>query len=653
MSYAAFKIMHWATGIENCASGFITYSPAELTAQIPPIQAVDLDSEWPAKRGIGPVPNVVVTAANVLELYTVRVQEDDGRSSQVSSEPRNGTVMDGLSGARLELACHYRLHGNIESMVVLSSGGDERSRRRDSILLSFKDAKITVLEFDDSAHELRTSSMHCFEGPDWHYLKRGRESFSSGPTMKVDPMGRCAGALVYGLQMVIMTAAQAGQGLAVDDEPSNIGAGAAVRIESSYIINLRDLDMKHVKDFTFVHGYIEPVMVILQEKEPTWAGRITWKHHTCMISALSISTTLKQHPLIWSAANLPHDAYKLLPVPSPIGGVLVICANSIHYHSQSVSRSLGLNSFSAQPESSMDMPKSNFTVELDAANATWLSHDVAMFSSKTGELLILTLVNDGRVVQRLDLIKSKASVLTSAITGVGCSFFFLGSRLGDSLLIQYSSGTSLAMSIHANEEVMDVDGDVPLAKKLRRMSSDSLQDFSSCEELSLFSTTPNSSESTQKFFTFAVRDSLINVGPLKDFAYGLRINADSNATGISKQSNYELVCASGHGKNGAICVMQNSIRPDLITEWVGCDMRCCLQKFYAPGSHDFATLHRLHTPREEDYRRGDEKVQNSTTFLYSTRPFATVKDYKSFLPCENLSRPVLPLDLDKGNLLAS
>ncbi|KAL6955198.1 hypothetical protein U1Q18_047135 [Sarracenia purpurea var. burkii] len=75
-------------------------------------------------------------------------------------------------------------------------------------------------------------------------------------------------------------------------------------------------------------------MVILHERELTWAGRISWKHHTCMISALSISTTLKQHPLIWSAANLPHDAYKLLAVPSPIGGVLVIGANTIHYHSQ-------------------------------------------------------------------------------------------------------------------------------------------------------------------------------------------------------------------------------------------------------------------------------------------------------------------------------
>ena len=45
----------------------------------------------------------------------------------------------------------------------------------------------------------------------------------------------------------------------------------------------------------------------------------------------------------------------------------------------------------------------------------------------------------------------------------------------------------------------------------------------------------------QKSFSFTVRDSLVNVGPLKDFSYGLRINADPNATGIAKQSNYELV----------------------------------------------------------------------------------------------------------------
>jgi hypothetical protein len=50
--------------------------------------------------------------------------------------------------------------------------------------------------------------MHCFEGPEWQHLKRGRESFAWGPDIKADPLGRCGAALVYGQQMTILKAAQ-------------------------------------------------------------------------------------------------------------------------------------------------------------------------------------------------------------------------------------------------------------------------------------------------------------------------------------------------------------------------------------------------------------------------------------------------------------
>ncbi|KAJ0042930.1 hypothetical protein Pint_17292 [Pistacia integerrima] len=574
MSFAAYKMMHWPTGITNCGSGFITHCRADYVPQIPLIQTDELESEWPAKQGIGPVPNLIVTAANVLEIYVVRVHEEGSKESKNSGETKRGILMDGVSSSSLELVCHYRLHGNVESMAILSKGGSDSSRRRDSIILSFQDAKISVLEFDDSIHGLRTSSMHCFEGPEWLHLKRGRESFARGPVVKVDPQGRCGSVLVYGLQMIVLKAAQGGSGLVGDEDTSGSGAAVSARIESSYVINLRDLDMKHVKDFIFVHGYIEPVMVILHERELTWAGRVSWKHHTCMISALSISTTLKQHPLIWSAMNLPHDAYKLLAVPSPIGGVLVVGANTIHYHSQSASCGLALNNYAVSADSSQELPRSSFIVELDAANATWLLNDVALLSTKTGELLLLTLVYDGRVVQRLDLSKSNPSVLTSDITTIGNSLFFLGSRLGDSLLVQFSCGSGASMpSSGLKEEFGDIDGDNPSAKRLRRSSSDALQDMVSGEELSLYGSAPNNTESAQKTFSFAVRDSLVNIGPLKDFSYGLRMNADASATGISKQSNYELVCCSGHGKNGALCVLRQSIRPEMITEVCYGDLR--------------------------------------------------------------------------------
>ena len=56
-------------------------------------------------------------------------------------------------------------------------------------------------------------------------------------------------------------------------------------------------------------GYIEPVLVILHEQEPTWAGRISSKNQTCMISAFSISMSLKQHPMIWSSAVSVKDQF--------------------------------------------------------------------------------------------------------------------------------------------------------------------------------------------------------------------------------------------------------------------------------------------------------------------------------------------------------
>ncbi|KAK6121924.1 hypothetical protein DH2020_044327 [Rehmannia glutinosa] len=514
MSYAAYKMMHWATGIEHCASGFITHSAADFTPRILPVTADDLDSDWPAStKPIGPVSNLVTAAANVLEVYTVRIQEESSSSmdSKAAAEPKRGGVLAGVA-----------------DLAISSS-----------------------------------SSMHCFEGPDWLHLKRGRECFPRGPLVKVDPLGRCAAVLVYGLQMIVLKAAEvrfsaqrlstqhasahlfnhrqslkempnesnlASSGLVGEDSAFSSGPTGASRIESSYIFGLRDLDMKHVKDFIFIHGYIEPVVVILHEQELTWAGRVSWKQHTCMISALSISTTLKQHPLIWSATNLPHDAYKLLAVPSPIGGVLVIGANTIHYHSQSASCVLALNNFAVPVDGSQEMPRSGFTTELDAANATWLTNDVA------------------------------------DITTIGNSLFFLGSRLGDSLLVQYNSGVGApTLTPGVKEEVGDIESDAPLTKRLRRSSSDALQDLVG-EELSFYGTGPNNAQLTQKAFTFAVRDSLLNVGPLKDFSYGLRINADPNATGIAKQSNYELVCCSGHGKNGALSVLQQSIRPDTITQ---------------------------------------------------------------------------------------
>ncbi|KAK9114163.1 hypothetical protein Syun_020960 [Stephania yunnanensis] len=245
MSYAAYKMMHWPTGIENCASGFIRHCGADFALQIPMVPSEDFETE---------------------------VQEEDdnkgSRSLLKRSARFHGRVVGASLGARLPLQVLLNqysngfylwgiwLHGNVETMAILPVEGGDNHKKRDSIILAFRDAKISILEFDDSIYGLRT---RCYE------MER----------------------------------------IQIADK----------------IALLRNFHMT-----------------------PT----------------------------------------NLFFVPSPIGGVLVISANALHYHDQETP--------------SHDMPRSSFNVELDAANATWLSYDVAMLSAKTGELLLLTLVYDGRYV---------------------------------------------------------------------------------------------------------------------------------------------------------------------------------------------------------------------------------------------------------------
>lgn len=60
---------------------------------------------------------------------------------------------------KLECLAQYTLHGNIMSMQAVHLIGSQR----DSLLLSFRDAKLSVVEYDQDIHDLRTVSLHYFE----------------------------------------------------------------------------------------------------------------------------------------------------------------------------------------------------------------------------------------------------------------------------------------------------------------------------------------------------------------------------------------------------------------------------------------------------------------------------------------------------------
>ena len=60
---------------------------------------------------------------------------------------------------KLECLAQYTLNGNIMSLQAVSLVGSPR----DSLIVSFREAKLAILEYDLETHDLSVLSLHQFE----------------------------------------------------------------------------------------------------------------------------------------------------------------------------------------------------------------------------------------------------------------------------------------------------------------------------------------------------------------------------------------------------------------------------------------------------------------------------------------------------------
>ena len=182
---------------------------------------------------------------------------------------------------------------------------------------------------------------------------------------------------------------------------------------------------------------------------------------------------------------------------------------------------------------------------------------------------MLTLIADAmRTVRGFNFDRSAGSVLTTCLTVLDNSYLFLGSRLGNSLLLQFTEKGSAVDS--AGLQRID---QPPLKKKKTEASVD---DFLASDvgdihdiDLEVYGTRMddlNNVTNTITSYNFDVCDSILNVGPCGHLAMGEPVYlSEELKTNAKADPDIELVSTSGHGKNGALCVLQQTIRPQIIS----------------------------------------------------------------------------------------
>ncbi|XP_061294054.1 cleavage and polyadenylation specificity factor subunit 1 isoform X1 [Bos javanicus] len=535
--------------------------------------------------------NLVVAGTSQLYVYRLNRDSEAPTKNDRSTDPVHFLSADGKAHRehreKLELVASFSFFGNVMSMASVQLAG----AKRDALLLSFKDAKLSVVEYDPGTHDLKTLSLHYFEEPE---LRDGFVQNVHTPRVRVDPDGRCAAMLIYGTRLVVLPFRR--ESLAEEHE-GLVGEGQRSSFLPSYIIDVRALDEKllNIVDLQFLHGYYEPTLLILFEPNQTWPGRVAVRQDTCSIVAISLNITQKVHPVIWSLTSLPFDCTQALAVPKPIGGVVIFAVNSLLYLNQSVPPyGVALNSLTTGTTAFPLRTQEGVRITLDCAQAAFISYDKMVISLKGGEIYVLTLITDGmRSVRAFHFDKAAASVLTTSMVTMEPGYLFLGSRLGNSLLLKYTEKLQEPPASTAREAA---DKEEPPSKKKRVDATTGWSGSKSVpqdevDEIEVYGSEAQSGTQLATY-SFEVCDSILNIGPCANAAMGEPAFLSEEFQN-SPEPDLEIVVCSGYGKNGALSVLQKSIRPQVVTT------------FELPGCYDMWTVIAPVRKEQEETLKGE------------------------------------------------
>jgi len=177
--------------------------------------------------------NLIVAGANILKVF--QLVPDNFSKKEVNH--------------RLKLECvgQWSLHGWVQSIASVRLIG----ALTDSLLITFKDAKLSLVEYCPDTHDLVTISLHHFEDT---ATKEGFIQNEQVPLVRVDPENRCAAMLAYGKKVIILPFKREISTVLVEPEASEgdisleglrIGGVGGSKVLPSYTIDLAQVIHSH------------------------------------------------------------------------------------------------------------------------------------------------------------------------------------------------------------------------------------------------------------------------------------------------------------------------------------------------------------------------------------------------------------------------
>jgi cleavage and polyadenylation specificity factor subunit 1 len=527
--------------------------------------------------------NLVVAKNSLLQIFEVKsttteVTPGGGNESQnaaanLDTEAADVPLQRTESTARLVLVGEFPLAGTVISLARIKALNTKS--KGEALLVAFRDAKLSLVEWDPDTYNLHTISIHYYENPDlpgiapWSADVKDTYNF-----LTADPSSRCA-ALKFGTHnLAILPFRQ--RDLVEDDydsdadAPKETKAGQAnapdgehkTPYASSFVLPLTNLDptLTHPVHLAFLHEYREPTFGIVAASQATAPSLLAHRKDILTYSVFTLDLEQKASTTLLSVSGLPYDITKVVPLPSPIGGALLVGGNEIiHVDQGGKTNGVAVNEFAKACSSFPLSDQSELALHLEGCNVELLSQDTGdvLIALNNGRLLILTFTLDGRTVSGMTVqtvaadhgglvIKTGAS----CISNVGRSRLFVGSEDGESVMLGW---TSTSNHLRRKQSNADLDGDEEASDEedMDDMEDDLYNDTApTVKKITAAVSEPTAPDT----YTFRIHDVLPSIAPIR--AAVLHPGKDTESLNRG-----EMMLSTGRGAGGAITALNRELHP--------------------------------------------------------------------------------------------
>ncbi|PSK60594.1 hypothetical protein B9Z65_744 [Elsinoe australis] len=531
-------------------------------------------------RFLGPsTTNLIVAKTSLLQVYSIK---------SISSV-QNGTESSSHASSKLVLVGEYPLAGTVTSLAKVKAADTKTGG--EALLVSFKDAKVSLLEWDPENHRIATISIHYYEDGKVQLAPFEPPLSDCDSKLVVDPRSRCAALRFSTRHLAILPFRQPDDDLAgidddfLEDRKSNgtkvnghgeeeEGAQKSTPYASSFVLPLTALDpaVTHPVDIAFLYEYREPTFGVVSASRNASSVLLDERKDPLTYSVITLDLEQKASTTLLSVKGIPFDIWKVVPLPPPIGGSLLVGQNElIHVDQSGKTNAVGVNEFARQCSDFSIADQSFLSMRLENSCIEVLNADTGdlLIILDTGRLAILSFRIDGRNVSGLSVHLvddmhggSIASPVASATAALSNKHIFIGSEVGDAAVLTWTAQATQVARKRSHAEMLGEDMGFEI-DEADLEEDDGADDDLYGDEILTKSTAHRISRAVAPgSYAFSIADNLLNLAPIHSIAIGRSSNKQTRAGSPP----LELLASVGQGKSSKLVKLTRDITADTIRE---------------------------------------------------------------------------------------